>query len=81
MSKTIIESPRRKLERELGITRSSPSLRINDWVPFSCGDKVHRKDDPRHVGRVEALHNHSAKIKWDDNGWYSHEGFDDIEKA
>jgi|SoimicmetaTmtHMA_FD_contig_41_2026092_length_284_multi_1_in_0_out_0_1 hypothetical protein len=37
-------------------------LRIDDWVKLSCGDRVCRRDDPRHEGRVEAIWN-SAFVK------------------
>ena len=44
--------------------------RVDDWIKFDCGDRVHRADDPRHVGRVQAiLHGYYARVKWDDLGW------------
>jgi hypothetical protein len=38
-----------------------------------CGDRVHTRDDPRHIGRVEAIHNGAyARVRWDET-WRSSE--------
>ena len=40
-----------------------------DLIKLHTGDRVHRIDDPRHVGRVEAVHpTMSVTVKWA-NGW------------
>jgi hypothetical protein len=37
---------------------------------LNCGDAVHRAEDPRHIGRVETVHNTGAvKVRWLDTGW------------
>ena len=39
-------------------------------ITLNCGNAVCRKDDPRHVGRVEVVHNTGAvKVRWLDTGW------------
>lgn len=40
-------------------------------LPFGAGQRVYDKTDPRHIGRVEAIHNTLiAKVRWE-NGWVS----------
>jgi hypothetical protein len=37
-----------------------------------CGDTVADNDDPRHIGRVEAIrHGAFALVRWHDTGWTS----------
>jgi hypothetical protein len=37
---------------------------------FWCGDVVYRDDDPRHLGRVEAIGwCRDITVKWHDTGW------------
>jgi len=67
MSEFVMESPARRLRRELGLppkpSRSRP--RVGDWLPFACGDRVYCLDDPRHIGRVEAvMHGAYALVRW-----------------
>ena len=48
------------------------NLRIDDWFRLNCGDLVHTHDDPRHVGRVEAIHNsYEVKVRWHGTRWIS----------
>ena len=43
---------------------------IDLLVKLHCGDRVCRIDDPRHVGRVEAIHpTMTVTVKWQDTGW------------
>jgi hypothetical protein len=40
-------------------------------ITLNLGDTVHRTDDPRHLGRVEAVHNTGqVKVAWQDSGWF-----------
>jgi hypothetical protein len=40
-------------------------------LTLHCGDAVHRANDPRHIGRVEAVHNTGqVKVRWLDTGWF-----------
>jgi hypothetical protein len=44
-----------------------------DWMRLRCGDRVHTRDDPRHIGRVEAIHHGAyARVRWDET-WRSSE--------
>jgi hypothetical protein len=44
----------------------------SSWVGIGCGDLVRTTDDPRHIGRVQAvLWSNTVRIKWLDNGWLS----------
>jgi hypothetical protein len=39
-----------------------------DWMRLRCGDRVHITDDPRHIGRIEAIHHGAyARVRWDEN--------------
>lgn len=49
---------------------------VYDWLNLNCGDLVHTKDDPRHIGRVEAV-NVSIKVRWLDNRIISYFQFDE----
>lgn len=65
MSEFLCKSPRQRLEQALGIERRrSAGKRIDGWVPFNCGDRVCRIDDPRHIGRVESI-GQNVKVRWD----------------
>lgn len=45
-------------------------VRCGDWMHLNCGDTVFAVDDPRHLGRVEAIHNSAiVLVRWHDNGW------------
>lgn len=46
-------------------------MRNTDWMPFHVGDRVYFQDDPRHVGRVEAI-NSNVKVRWEDHGVISY---------
>lgn len=67
--KTVIESANRRLRRELGLpelSTSRPRPRVGDWMKLNTGDRVHRVDDPRHEGRVEAIeHGALVRVLWD----------------
>jgi hypothetical protein len=42
---------------------------VSDWIKFHCGDIVRKRDNPRHVGRIEAINRGvTAIVKWR-NGW------------
>lgn len=42
------------------------------WMKLSCGDRVCDTEDPRHVGRIEAIeHGYEVTVKWFDSGWFS----------
>jgi len=80
---TVVESPNRKLRRELGLQPAATrrGLRVGDWLAFDCGDKVHRKDDPAHVGRVEAINSGIfVKVRWS-NGWFEELNSDDLRRV
>lgn len=50
-----------------------------DWMRLRCGDRVHTVDDPRHVGRVEAIHHgYWIKVRWLDTGWISFEALHEL---
>ena len=74
---TIVKSPRRILEEELGITcESSRGLRNGDchgdWTPLSCGDHIVDTRDERHVGEVRAISSSVwVIVRWLDTGWRS----------
>jgi hypothetical protein len=80
--KTIVESPNRRLRRELGlpdIPASGSRPRVGDWMKLNCGDHVREKDG-RHEGRVEAiLHGAWVIVKWDESGWKSELALSDVE--
>ena len=42
----------------------------SDWMRLRSGVRVHRRANPRHVGRVVAIH-HGAfvRVKWEPTGW------------
>ena len=52
---TVVESPQRKLRRELGLLDKSgaPRPRVDDWFPFKMGQRVRRRGEKR-VGEVVA---------------------------
>lgn len=55
------------------------SINVGDWMKLQIGDRVCMFDDPRHVGRVEAIHNSSVvTVRWLDTGWISFEGLRDL---
>jgi hypothetical protein len=54
--------------------------RVSDWMKFRCGDRVREIGDERHEGRVEAIMNYEAKVKWD-NGWFSYVALNKLEKV
>jgi hypothetical protein len=57
------------------------SIGIGDWMRLRCGDLVSAIDDPRHVGRVEAIFNGSSvKLRWQETGWISYLALDEIER-
>ena len=57
------------------------SIGAFDWFKLHCGDRVHLRDDPRHVGRVEAIHSTGQiKIKWHDTGWISFHDRDELQR-
>lgn len=41
-------------------------MRVTDWMQIGVGDRVYQHDNPRHVGRVEAI-GQSIKVRWYDN--------------
>jgi hypothetical protein len=50
-----------------------------DWMRLSCGDLVSPKDDPRHVGRVEAIRTgYTVTVRWQDSGWISEVPLSDL---
>jgi hypothetical protein len=66
---TVVESPARKLRRELGLPETRRTCN-GDWMPFHMGDHVCERGG-RHTGRVERIDNSAwVSIVWD-NGWRS----------
>ena len=67
--RTVVESPNRRLRRELGLPEQTAPRRhhrVGDWMKLGTGDRVHRFDDPRHEGRVEAIeHGAFVRVLWD----------------
>jgi hypothetical protein len=48
-------------------------------LTLHCGETVHRADDPRHLGRVEAIDNTGlVKVAWQDSGWFEWIHYSDI---
>jgi hypothetical protein len=42
-------------------------------MKFRCGDRVFKHNDPRHIGRIEAITSvASIKIKWEDHGVFEY---------
>jgi hypothetical protein len=40
------------------------------WLHLRCGDKVCRKDDPRHIGRVQSITSGIVVyVRWEDTAW------------
>jgi hypothetical protein len=57
------------------------SRQRGDWMRLSCGDLVSHKNDPRHVGRVEAIiTGYTVKVRWQDTGWISDEPLRDLSR-
>jgi len=89
MSEFYAESAARSLRRELGLAPiSSSRLRTGDWIKFGCGApaecgaRVYCHDDPRHIGRVEAIHSASfARVRWLDNNWSEEVSLDLLARA
>jgi len=55
--------------------------RVGDWMRLSCGDLVADKNDPRHVGRVEAIiSGATVKVRWRDTGWISYLPLDHLDR-
>jgi hypothetical protein len=68
---TVVESPNRRLRRELGLPEigSGSRLRVDSWIGLNCGDRV-REREGRHEGRVEAiLHGAYVEIKCSYAAW------------
>lgn len=39
---------------------------------MNCGDRVHRYDDERHIGRIEMIKwSYEVVVRWEDNGFTS----------
>jgi hypothetical protein len=58
------------------------SVCASDWMKLNCGDRVCAVDDPRHVGRVEAIDwSTTVKIRWEDNGFLSYLPLTDVRKV
>lgn len=54
-------------------------VNVGDWMRLHCGDRVCTFDNPRHVGRVEAIHHGAVvKVRWEDSGWVSFEALSDL---
>jgi len=74
---TVVESPARRLRRQLGLpevsARSRP--RVDDYFPFRIGDAVVLKDDPAHEGKVRAVVYNQVRITWD-SGWLDTTDYD-----
>lgn len=81
--KTIVPSPKSQLEAFFGHRpQARRSLRVDTWIGFDCGDKVYRTEDPRHIGRVEAIISGvNAKIRWDETGWMEYVELAEMEKV
>ena len=63
VSNVFLDTPAPKNDRGAG-------LRTADHLPFHCGDKITTIDDPRHIGRVDAIIEGRANITWE-SGWKS----------
>jgi hypothetical protein len=46
-----------------------------------CGDRVRLKEDPRHVGTVQAIINNVVRVKWIGTAWISDESPAALEKV
>lgn len=86
--KTIVESPKRQLERELGIARGGSSglracswQKLGDGTPVRCGLLVWDIADERHVGRIERYNGAVALIRWEESGWFSEVAYRDLRQA
>ena len=43
---------------------------VGDWIKMHTGHMVIDRDNPRRVGRIEAIrHGFFAVVKWTDTGW------------
>jgi hypothetical protein len=52
-----------------------------DLIKLRIGDTVNRTDDPRHFGRVEAIHpTMVVTIKWE-NGWKEIIDYRELERS
>lgn len=78
--KTEAPSPKSLLRahfaRSSNLTGNRPSITAATWLgtEFRCGQSVCRRDDPKHVGRVQAVFNSTTvKVRWNDTGWTSDE--------
>ena len=53
---------------------------VGDWIKLHTGHTVMDRDDPRRVGRVEAIrHGFFAVVKWADTGWTTKVPIDRLE--
>ena len=81
---TIVISPKRLLDRALGIEgrRSSGRATASSWMGLKLGDTVHDRADERHHGSVEAIiHSAEVKVRWHETGWVSYVPFADVRKV
>jgi len=55
------------------------AITASSWMKMNCGDRVHRYDDERHIGRVEMIKwSHEVVVRWEDNGFTSIELLSDL---
>lgn len=48
------------------------TISASSWIGINTGDTVHERDNPRHLGRVEAVRwGIEVRVRWYDNGWTS----------
>ena len=53
---------------------------VGDWMKLNCGDRVWRKDNHDHTGRLNAIFTGSeVNVKWD-NGWNETLPMEEIER-
>jgi len=61
---------------------SADAFRNIPWLHLRVGDPVHLDDDPRHTGRIVAIHNSAvALIRWDETNWRSEEPLHQLRKV
>jgi hypothetical protein len=55
---------------------------VGEWIKLHIGHIVIERDNPRRVGRVEAIrHGFFAVVKWADTGWTAKVPIDRLERC
>ena len=72
-----------RMRRIAGLAIERPvTRRVGSWIKWHCGDRVFDENDPRWIGRIDAISNGViAKVKWDNSEWISYVPLEKLRKA